>query len=242
MCFSSTASFTAAALLVPAGAIAVVSCRGSGRVAWLPLALSPALFGLQQALEGVVWLGLQGRVAAPLSQGAAAAYLFFAYAFWPAWIPWCALHWRRGAGGDAQPWLQSLMGAGLVLGGWLWLPLLLEPARLRPLELHGNLHYQTLSPLLTLIDLAQGSLLYGLLITLPLLLAGSARLRIFALALALAYGLAWFRYQHAFVSIWCFLSAGLALLVLWVVREPVGEKPAPAGGLAPGQAPWLHAD
>ena len=238
MCFSSAASFTAAGLLIPAGLFTSLSCHRSGRAELLPLALSPALFGLQQGLEGLVWLGLDRGGIEPLTQGAALAYLFFAYGFWLAWLPWCALRYGRGtvgldrgpgdrgagdggAGdGVGQGWLRGFFLFGLAMGLWLWLPLLLEPWRLQPIVLLGNLNYRTVTPLHAVLGLDQGSLLYGLVITLPLLLTGSRRLGAFALALALAFALAWFGFRHALPSSWCFFSAALSLLLLWVVREP----------------------
>ena len=228
MCFSSAASFTAAALLIPAGLFTSLTCHRSGRAELMPLALSPTLFGLQQGLEGLVWLGLDRGGIEPLTQGAALAYLFFAYGFWPAWMPWCALRYRRGAvgldhgagDGFGQGWLRGFFLLGLVMGLWLWLPLLLEPWRLQPTVLLGNLNYRSVTPLHSVLGLAQGSLLYGVVITLPLMLTGSRRLGAFALALAMAFALAWFGYRHALPSSWCFFSAALSLLLLWVVREP----------------------
>lgn len=235
MCFSSGASFTAAALLLPAGLASGLACARSGRPELLPLALSPLLFGLQQGLEGLVWLGLDGVGPAAMIRFAALGYLFFAYGFWPAWMPWCALRAHRGdAGIGARPWLRACLAIGLALGLWLWLPLLLQPWRIQPAVLLGNLTYNTRSPLLTVLNLAQGGLLYGLLITVPLLLAGPVRLRAFALALALAYGLAWLAYRHAFVSTWCFFSAALSLVLLWVVQEPARARRPPPFQELPG--------
>jgi hypothetical protein len=232
MCFSSAASFTAAALLIPAGLSASLTCHRSGRDELLPLAFSPALFGLQQGLEGLVWLGLDRGGLEPLTHGAALAYLFFAYGFWLAWMPWCALSYGRRAvgadsgGGDAfiEGWLRALFLFGLAMGLWLWLPLLVEPWRIHPSVLLGNLNYTIVTPLHGVLGLDQGSLLYGLVITLPLMLTGSRRLGVFALALALAFALAWFGYRHALPSSWCFFSAALSLLLLWVVREPTVQR------------------
>lgn len=233
MCFSSTASFTAAGLLLPVGIQALRLCPAER----LPLALCPLLFGLQQGLEGLVWLGLEPGRPSWLLQGAALAYLFFAYAFWLAWMPWCALRFASGYGrpGDqaglaeggspqgaalAQAWQQGLLLLGLLMGLSLWLPLLLDPAQLQPQVLHGNLLYRSDPPLLPLLGAGQGSLLYGLLVSLPLLLSGSPRLRLFAAALLLSFAMAWFGYRHAFVSSWCFFSAWLSPLLLWAVAEP----------------------
>ena len=79
MCFSPEASFASAAVLVPFGTYTLrLAARTAPRL-W-PLALVPCVFGLQQACEGVVWLGLESGDDR-LTRPAARAYLFFALAF-----------------------------------------------------------------------------------------------------------------------------------------------------------------
>ena len=54
MCFSATASFTAAAVLLPSGVLSVYRAwRGDRR--YLALSALPLLFGLQQLFDGMVW-------------------------------------------------------------------------------------------------------------------------------------------------------------------------------------------
>ena len=62
MCFSATASFTAGAGLLIVGAVAA---RRARQPAELPFALIPALFGVQQLIEGAIWLTLPDN--APLT-------------------------------------------------------------------------------------------------------------------------------------------------------------------------------
>src|SRR5438445_8313 len=85
MCFSAEASFAAAGALIPAGMYCVYS---AGRKAprTLLVALVPIAFGVHQAMEGCVWLGLRHGDASAV-QVWSAVYLFFAVAFWPIWIP-----------------------------------------------------------------------------------------------------------------------------------------------------------
>ena len=60
MCLSAEASYMAAAVLVPAGAVAMQRAyRRTPR--YLPLATLPLLFGLQQLSEGLVWTANQAR-------------------------------------------------------------------------------------------------------------------------------------------------------------------------------------
>lgn len=54
MCFSAQASFTAAALLLPAGAVGVYKAYRTHR-RYMAICALPFLFGLQQLFEGLVW-------------------------------------------------------------------------------------------------------------------------------------------------------------------------------------------
>jgi hypothetical protein len=227
MCFSSEASFLTAIALVPAGAWAVHVCRRRHRPDLLPLALSPWLFGVQQALEGVVWLGLDAPALPPSLHPAAVGFLFFAHFLWPAWIPWCGLVAARDHRPGALPLLRLFCLLGLLLGLWLWLPLLLDASRVAPLVNGGSIDYQTRLLGHGLVPRELGVASYALVVTVPLLGCGCRRLAWFALALLASVAVAWIGYAQAFTSVWCFLAALLALLIPWVAAEPL-----PAAGEA----------
>jgi hypothetical protein len=226
MCFSATASFAATAGLVPLGAVAVGLCGRRGRNELLPLAELPLFFAAQQAIEGLVWLGLAGdapAVAAP--RLAALAYLFFAFAFWPGWIPFLALHLWRGPAGWRRRILLILQALGLLPAVLLWLPLALQPDRVEPVLLQGSIDYGT-TLLLSGGPLVYGRYLYAAVIGLPLLLLPSVRLRGFGIAL-LASGVAadWY-YRATFTSVWCYFSAVLSALIVWIVWAETADQAA----------------
>ena len=217
MCFSAAASFSSAALLVPLGIAAVERSWRDHRPELLPLALMPVGFGLQQGLEGVVWLDLNHGPAAPLLKGGALAYLFFALAFWPIWIPYVALSlWPPQRHWPGRPLLWTLQGAGLVLGIGLWLPLLLQPTRLEPVVLKGSIDYG-LTLLLSGGPAESIRYLYAAVIGLPLLLLPYAWLRSFGVALLASGLVAEWAYRQAFLSVWCYLSALLSVLIVWII-------------------------
>lgn len=85
MCFSATASFTSAAVLASTGAVALVLNKDSQQRSFVAL---PFMFGAQQAAEGVVWLTLQQNGLSSFHIAAVIAFMFIAFAIWPAWIPW----------------------------------------------------------------------------------------------------------------------------------------------------------
>lgn len=226
MCFSATASFASTGLLLPLGLSALWRAWRDGRTDLVPLALMPVGFGLQQALEGALWLGLGPGPLAPGAHGAALAYLFFALAFWPIWIPSVGLslalagppRWRVGH--QRRQLLRGLQALGVLLGVGLWLPLLLQPGRMAPSVVQGSIDYGL--ELLWSGELA-GSVrfLYAAVISVPLLLLPSWRLRGFGVALLASGIIADWAYRHVFLSVWCYLSALLSLLVVALVwSEP----------------------
>ena len=78
MCFSPEASFGLGAVLLPAGAYCVRTAV-KRNPPWLPLALTPLLFGAQQVCEGLVWVGLRAEEAT-LVRPASLLFLFFGLA------------------------------------------------------------------------------------------------------------------------------------------------------------------
>ncbi|MEX1318016.1 MAG: DUF6629 family protein, partial [Synechococcaceae cyanobacterium] len=212
MCFSSAASFIAAGSLVPAGVWALRVCRSRQRPDLMPLALCPWLFAVQQALEGLVWRGLDGPQASSFLLPASLGFLFFAHGFWPAWIPWCSLR-------AARVWRPEVV------------PLLVDPGRVLPVVAGGSINYQTRLLGDGLVSHELGVTSYALVVLAPLLLCGSRRLAWYALALLVSVVLSWIAFIQAFTSVWCFMAAVLALLIPWVATEPLAT-PAGAGSAA----------
>jgi hypothetical protein len=75
MCFSATASFTAGTVL---SAIGVVTVTKAERPSEVPFAMIPLLFGVQQLIEGVVWLTF-GADAPQLTKLATYTYSVFSH-------------------------------------------------------------------------------------------------------------------------------------------------------------------
>ena len=111
MCFSAEASFIAATFLGAAG-LYLGYQNWNKSTFWL--AITPLFFALQQFSEGWLWLGLnQGTYPDFSSLFAQYVYLFFAYLFWPVWVPSVAL--------TAEPvkkkatWLKAILLLGFVI-------------------------------------------------------------------------------------------------------------------------------
>ena len=97
MCFSANASFVAGASLVVLGMVTLQRAPAYTRA----FAAIPLLFGVQQCLEGLVWLSLADP---PRGDGAAPALhnSLFSHVLWPMFLPCAVLRmepvpWRRRA-------------------------------------------------------------------------------------------------------------------------------------------------
>jgi len=102
MCFSASASFTASAVLMPLGLYSAHVARSTQQKDYIPLALTPFFFGVQQLIEGLVWTGIDKGKIEPLTSLASLGFLFFAYCFWMIWIPWSA--WAVSRGSELVYW------------------------------------------------------------------------------------------------------------------------------------------
>jgi hypothetical protein len=221
MCFSAEASLGTGGVLLVAG-----GCAGWRAVhmapALLPIALYPVVFGVQQVVEGAIWIDLSssGRHSGEL----ALAFLFFSHLFWPVWAPFSIFWLRRGAAGGRL--LLSLTGLGAVVGGLLFAPLL-EAGSVPVDVVDGHISYATASvyegsvaPLAVLIA-------YGAVVLLPFVLAGTPSIQAFGGLLLLSMLGAYAFYAATLISVWCFFAAIIsAYVVLMVVHRtpPTGPR------------------
>lgn len=85
MCFSASASFAASGLLIGASWAAHKSATSP---ADKTLSFIPGVFGIQQAIEGVLWLALENGEYNTLIKSVTIAFLAIAWVVWPIFIPW----------------------------------------------------------------------------------------------------------------------------------------------------------
>jgi hypothetical protein len=233
MCFSAQASFAAGAVLVPAGLYCTrVALRT--RSAYLPLAVVPILFGLQQFAEGLVWVGL-AREHEGLVRGASLGFLAFALGLWPFWVPFSVLCLQTGR--RARWFLGAATLLGLALGCALYVPLALNPdGWLRVGVVHHSLRYApTGLPAFDLVSHEWWDAGYVMLVLLPLLgVVSDRRFGVFFLTLIAAAAVSRFAFHETFVSVWCFFAALLSAQLCYLFSRLEGRKfPVPGRLVTP---------
>jgi hypothetical protein len=226
MCFSAEASFTAGAVLLPAGVYCLqAAARKKPRL--LPLAAVPVIFGLQQISEGLVWLGLE-RGDAALTAGAALGFLLPALAGWPFWTP--LLMWAM----ETHPLRKRLLLFWTALSTvWFWvlyLPLLMEPEMLLTTSIqHHSIAYNfdDLAVYHYLPVLAV-RILYLLTVTIPLVISSDRGGTVPALLVAGTVAVSLVFFHYAFVSVWCFFAAVLSIILVGVFYHLPAPHPYPS--------------
>ena len=201
MCFSATASFTAGTVLIVFGAITVRCAR---RPAELLFALIPALFGVQQLIEGALWMTLSGQEA-HLNTVLTHLYSLFSHVLWPFYIPVAILLlepvlWRRRL-------ISGVAVAGAVVALFLLYFLVMEPTVSRVVGQHIDYvspHFYTAAvlPFYVLATCASS------------LLSSHRAVRWFGVATTLSLLLAASIYSAWFISVWCFFAAAISGFVL----------------------------
>ena len=201
MCFSAAASLTAGAGLLVIGAITL---RQAHSRAEMPFAAIPVLFGIQQLLEGALWLTFSET--APQSRFVLThAYSFFSHVLWPIYVPLAVLCleseiWRRKV-------LVGISLAGGVVGLYLLYFLIKLPI---VAEVQGrhivyiSSHFYILAVMLLYILGTCISSIYSI----------HGWVRVFGIVSFLSFVAAAAFYEKWFISVWCFFAALLSSIVL----------------------------
>jgi len=215
MCFSATASFSAAGILTLAGAATLAKARDPQE--W-PLASVPLVFALQQGIEGLLWrtvpVGHQaGRVLAT-------SFAVLALIVWPLFIPLAVGLAERVR--KRRRLILALMGPGLSVAGYSILDVRAHPYMAWPAP--HSLVYINDSPFPWPLMLA-----YLAAVCAPPLLSPSPAIRWFGIVVTVGLVVTLGFFFVSLVSVWCFFAAiASAILVghFWrtlPVFEPVSS-------------------
>ena len=214
MCFSAAASFATAAVLIPLGGYTLKTAWQKDQ-RYLGWALFPLFFGIQQALEGGVWLAL-GREDPSQVHSFALGFLFFAYFVWPFLIPFSAFLVEDRSGRRLV--FLALSIVGFLIGLSLFFPLLVDADRLpitierHSIAYNSRLIWDAIAPTSVL------RVVYAGIVCVPLLLSSVKSVRIFGVLIALSVIAGFLFALHAFTSVWCFMAAIISAFILFVVR------------------------
>ncbi len=215
MCFSSTASFSAGIALTAVGAYTLKNAQSNYE---RPFASIPLLFGIQQILEGFVWLGLQGQFGGPQElQSFVYLFLFIAQVLWPFWVPLSIIQLEKK--GDVNAFEKSLLGLGLALSIYLGYCLFHFPVSAK-IEEHHILYLQDYPITISLFS----GIVYTVVTILPPFFSKIKYMWALGSLILLSYGVTAIFYEGFVVSVWCFFASIISVAVWAVLREVKRER------------------
>lgn len=198
MCFSAPVSFIAGVALVATGVATTRKAPKHERM----VAIVPFIFGVQQLMEGGLWLTL-GSV--PWSTFFTYGFLLFAYVIWPVYTPIAVLSIETSP--TRRKILKAFAVLGAIVSGYLLLNMFTHNI-MNEVTQKGSLTY---AQIVTFWKAA--SVLYIAVTCGSCLLSSRKFIRIFGILLCLSLIAAGLLYLTSFGSVWCFFAA---LLSLWI--------------------------
>ena len=218
MCFSAEASFTAAALLIPSGALSIQRAYRTDR-RYVSICALPLLFGLQQFLEGFVWTsGARGEL--DLVRLYAIGYMSFSWLAWPIWVPFSTYFLEPAR---RKPLYLLFAIAGAILGAGQFLPYFVHSNWLSVRFLDSAIAYGGVELFDFLFARELTYAIYLTLIILPLLLSTRGEIRVFGVLVAIVAAITYLLFRFAYISVFCFggalMSFYLVAMIFWIDRR-----------------------
>ena len=167
----------------------------------LPLASVPLLLGIQQAIEGIVWISFGKPI---LNTIATYAYVFFSHILWPIFIPLSILLIEKDSGRKKILGLFSVVG----LGVGLYIAYFIGLNSVTSCIMDRSIAYNsmTLYPLVT-------TAVYVTIVCGSLLVSSHKTINLFGWALFGSFAVAAWFFVNVFFSVWCFFAAILSVLI-----------------------------
>jgi hypothetical protein len=217
MCFSATASFTSAAILIPAGLYCLKKSNQVDKSYWA-FAILPLMFGLQQLIEGSVWLALiQGEQSTAYQR--ALGFLLFSHVYWLGWVAYSSYLTESSA--RFRRYFLVIAALGLIFGCFMYVPLLYNPSWLEVAIVRHSIHYNLI--FLTDDYLSQHvvAAFYASVILVPLMLSSDRYHRMLGGMIFVSGIFTLVFYGWAFISVWCYFAALISLYIFLVIAHSV---------------------
>lgn len=193
ICFSATASFSSGLALCAIGAITVL--RAGNRRA-IPFAAIPLIFGMQQLVEGGLWLSLAGHSVS--THGLTVAYLLFSNVLWPLYVPLAV--WLMEPSAAHRRRIGWTVPAGAAISLYFLAAILSHPVSSAIEGMHIKYRLPHMHQ-----ELAFA--FYAVATCLAPLLSSHKTVRWFGGLIVISMIIAYVIYTMWFASVWCFFAA-----------------------------------
>lgn len=199
MCFSATASFTAGILLTVMGIATVKKTQCKEEI---PFASIPLLFGIQQFIEGMLWLSFHFDTHL-LNVIMTYSFTLFSHVLWPIFVPFAigfmeTVAWRKKV-------IRAFHITGTAVGLYLLYFIIRYPitSEIKENVVYVFPHFH-IPPVLVLYIVAT---------CVSAFFSSHRIVNIFGVLALILFLVAYWFYFVAFFSVWCFFAAILSIVI-----------------------------
>lgn len=212
MCFSASASFTVSAVLLVGG---IATIRKVKSPSYFAFATIPILFGIQQFIEGFVWLSLSYETYAPWNHSSTVAFLIFAQVVWPALVPFSILLLEKDPMRKKILAVISILGFAVAI--YLLFCILNFPVHS---QIKGSHIFYDLDYRHNMVKFS--GVFYFIPTVLPALISSYKRMVYFGITILLSFLVTKIFYEDYVISVWCYFAAALSILIYWIINQKKG--------------------
>ena len=209
MCFSAPASFVGSVILLGIGTATV---RHVHKPSQLVFASIPLFFGIQQFMEGMLWVTLPHPGLALVQKICTVFFLIMACVVWPVMVPLSVLLMEKNAGRKRILWVMLVVG--LLMALYYAICLILFKVSAHPSYYH--IQYRTeFNPYVERVNLP----LYLMVTVAPLLISSIKKTYLLGLLMFLSCMISLLFFSQFLTSVWCFFAAINSGIIFWILRD-----------------------
>ena len=217
MCFSASISFGASVII---GGIGIASIRKAKTLALKVFAFTPLFFGIQQFVEGFLWLALQNPDTTFSIFGIpklTSAYLVFAWILWPAFISYFMFLLEQNS--KRKTILRYMYILGIVVS--LIMTIILFNVEMKPSIDGHHIFFERFTRLPGILML---STIYVFLLIGPFFVSTTKYMVYLGMINLISFFIArWFFTTH-FISVWCFFAAISSVYIFFMIHQLMPQK------------------
>lgn len=210
MCFSASVSYAASAGLLAAASYLYIQSKPL-KIASVVSITMPLAFAVQQAAEGVVWVGLNNGNQS-LAHTGSLVYQFFVF-FWLVYFPLLGLVNEPKANIIRRRIFYVAMALGFASACYKFIPWLINDSWMSPAITKQCISYQHRDLFNNISDFWQ-ILIYFTLCTLCLFVSSHRVLHYLAIVSAISIMIVGMFFFYAFTSLWCFSAAVMSIMII----------------------------
>lgn len=214
MCFSPTASFGSAAVLLIIGGVCIKNSETGPQKL---LSSIPLMLSLQQTFEGIVWISFLNPEYSEWGKSATYGFLIFAQIVWPFFIPFSIMLLEKEQKRRKILLFLTIIGSvqALILGyGMLIFSVSSE-------ILHSHIRYNLDFPPA---NRWFGGALYIIATGVSPFISSIRRLRFVGVIILCSYLFTRILYGQNVISVWCYFAALISFVILAVILQSKKER------------------